>query len=182
MKILLITAASAALLAPVAAQAQLFNGPYAGVDLGWESTDGVIGDGLSYGAVLGYNATVRQNLVMGVESKLGFSTADHTEDFGDGTSTEIDAGRSFGLAGRLGYLASPTTMFFGKVGYENVRTKVEFKPEDTSGSFNVDALLLGGGVELGLNDRTSLRVGYDYTNGESGFARHQLKAGVAMHF
>lgn len=184
-KTLLIAAALAALV-PASAQAEMFNGAYGGLETGWEKTDGDLGNGLTYGGILGYNAKVGARGVVGVEGKLGFSTADDTTTLGGvGTTTQkLGAGRSLGIAGRAGYLASPTTLFYGKLGYENIRTKLELTPDiaNLSGSFNTDALTAGGGVEFGINERTSLRIGYDYANGENAFERHQVKAGVAFHF
>ncbi|MCH8685022.1 outer membrane protein [Pedomonas mirosovicensis] len=162
------------------AQPELFNGPYAGAEIGWEDNRGDLGNGFNYGVFGGYNAQVAPQIVAGVEAKAALSTAD-----GDiGPDDEIRAGRSFGIAGRVGYLAAPTTLFFGKVGYENVRTRLEYNPDPLGldNGFNNDAIVLGGGVEYAIMPSATLRVGYDYTNGEDGFRRHQIKSGIAFHF
>jgi outer membrane immunogenic protein len=183
MKTILIAATTAMLIAPATAQAEMFSGAYGGLETGWEKTDGDLSHGITYGGLLGYNAKIGTNGVVGLEGKLGFSTADDTTTVG-GVTSKLGAGRSLGIAGRAGYLAAPNTLFYGKLGYENIRTKLEFEPDptDLSDAFNVDAVTVGGGVEFGFNERTSFRIGYDYANGESSYKRHQIKAGVAFHF
>lgn len=184
---LLVAAAASLVLAPAvlasrsaSAQAELFSGPYAGAEIGWEDNRGALGDGFNYGLLAGYNARVAPQIVAGVEAHASLSTAE-----GDITpDAELRAGRSFGIAGRLGYLASPNVLFFGKVGYENVRTRLEYNPDPLGldNGFNTDALVLGGGVEYGIMPSMTLRVGYDYTDGESGYRRHRIRSGVAVHF
>jgi outer membrane immunogenic protein len=179
-------------MAPALAQADPFNGAYAGVEAGWEDTRGSIGSGLSYGALLGYNAKVGEQFVVGLEGKIGLSTADYelTRTIAGGTIAEDGkAGRSLGIAGRAGFLASPSTLFYGKVGYENVRTKIEQVNTPTGGTptttnlgFNTDAVVLGLGVEHAFTDRVSLRVGYDYTDGKAGFRRNAVKTGLVFNF
>lgn len=180
MKMRILLATSALILTPVLAHAEVFNGPYVGAEVGYEDTRGALDDGIAYGIIAGYNAKMGEQLVVGVEGKAALSTADRNLT----ADSEIEAGRSLGIAGRVGYLASPNMMFFGKVGYENVRTRIEFDPDpsDLSDKFNNDAVVLGGGLEYGLNPSSSVRVGYDYTDGEDGYRRHQVKAGVAIHF
>lgn len=185
MKSNLLIAATSLAFSPALAQAQtaqpeLFNGPYAGAEIGWEDNRGALGDGFNYGVFAGYNAQVAPQIVAGVEAKAALSTAE-----GDiGPDDEIRAGRSFGIAGRLGYLAAPNVLFFGKAGYENVRTRVEYNPDPLGldNGFNTDAVVVGGGVEYGIMPSATLRVGYDYANGSDGYRRHQIKSGVAFHF
>jgi len=183
MKTYLLTAAAALALTPAVAQAEAFNGAYGGVELGWETNRANLGDGMNYGIVAGYNKKVADRLVLGVEGKAGLSTAD--KDFiTDTTETEVEAGRSLGIAARVGVLATPQTMVYGKIGYENVRTKVEIQDAlgEFDNNFNTDALVLGAGVEHALTGNTSVRLGYDYTDGEDGFRRHAVKTAVAFHF
>lgn len=180
---LVLAALVSATLTPMAAHAQsasLFHGPYAGAEIGWEDNRGALGNGFNYGVFGGYNAEVAPQIIAGVEARASLSTAE-----GDlGPDAELRAGRSLGIAGRIGYLAAPTTLFFGKVGYENVRTRLEYNPDPLGldNGFNNDALVLGGGVEYAVMPSATLRVGYDYTNGENGYRRHQIKTGMAFHF
>lgn len=179
----LLAAGAALAFTPAIAHAQsanLFHGPYAGAEIGWEDNNGALGSGFNYGVFGGYNAEVAPQIIAGVEAKAALSTAE-----GDlSPEAELRAGRSLGIAGRLGYLAAPTTLFFGKVGYENVRTRLEYNPDPLGldNGANNDAIVLGGGVEYAVMPSATLRVGYDYTDGEDGFHRHQIKTGMAFHF
>lgn len=176
MKTYLLVAAAALTLAPAVAQAEAFNGAYGGVELGWERNRSPLGDGFSYGVVAGYNKKVADALVLGVEGKAGLTTAD-TKLGAD----ELEAGRSLGVAARVGVLATPQTMVYGKIGYENVRLKLDVE-DGADFAQNMDSLVLGAGVEHALTANTTLRVGYDYTNGEDGYRRHAVKSAVAFHF
>lgn len=183
MKTYLLTAVAALALTPAVAQAEAFNGAYGGVELGWETNRANLGDGFNYGVVAGYNKKVADRLVLGVEGKAGLSTAD--QDFLIGTDeVEVEAGRSLGIAARVGVLATPQTLVYGKIGYENVRTKVTVENAlgEAKNGFNTDALVLGAGVEHALTANTSVRLGYDFTDGEEGFRRHAVKTAVAFHF
>jgi outer membrane immunogenic protein len=183
--------ATAALMTfPSLAFAEAFNGPYVGAQLGWDKHD-TIGDGFSYGIIAGYNAKAGEKMVLGFEGNLDFSTA--KEKFkqtvgGVNYTAEGKIGRELGIAARAGYLATPATLLYVKGGYENIRAKVT-----TSGNIpgfaslnslkgNIDALVVGGGVEQALNEKTTFRLGYDYANGSSGYDRHRVLAGVAFHF
>ncbi|MCH8685021.1 outer membrane protein [Pedomonas mirosovicensis] len=179
MKTYLLAAAAALSMTPALAHAEAFNGAYGGVELGWEDTHGAIGQGLTYGVIAGYNKKVADRLVLGVEGNAALSTADET--FGAGADeAEVEAGRTFGIAARVGVLPLENTMVYGKIGYDNIRTKVKYA--DDKDGFNTDALVLGGGVEYAITPQATVRVGYDYTNGEEGYRRHQVKTGVAFHF
>lgn len=184
MKTSLLAAAAALALSPAVAQADVFNGAYGGAELGWETNRGDLGDGFTYGVIAGYNKKVADKLVLGVEAKAGLSTADHTFIDTIDEEAELKAGRSLGIAARVGVLATPQTLVYGKIGYENVRLKYDYESAtvDFEDGFNNDALVLGAGVEYALNQKVSLRLGYDYTDGEYGYRRHAVKTGAAFHF
>ena len=184
MKTYLFAAVAALSLTPAFAHAEAFNGAYGGVELGWEDNNKGLGDGFTYGLIAGYNYKLNERLVLGVEAKAALSTADTTLIDTREEEAELKAGRSLGVAARLGVLAAPSTMFYGKVGYENIRTKYEYESRqvDIERGTNNDALVLGGGVEYAFNPNITFRVAYDYANGEAGYERHQVKTGVAYHF
>ncbi|MGK2284563.1 outer membrane protein [Pedomonas sp. V897] len=179
MKTCLLAAAAVLGMTPALAHAEAFNGAYGGAELGWETNRANLGDGFNFGLIAGYNKKVADQLVLGVEAKAALSTAG--KNIG---GVDVDAGRSLGAAARVGVLATPSTMIYGKIGYENVRTKIFGLNGngDFRNSFNTDALVLGAGVEYAVTAQASLRLGYDYTDGEDGFRRHQVKTGVAIHF
>ncbi|HEY4546459.1 MAG TPA: outer membrane beta-barrel protein [Pedomonas sp.] len=184
MKTYLLAATAALALTPAVAHADAFDGAYGGVELGWETNRANLGDGFNYGVVAGYNKKVADQLVLGLEAKAALSTADRTYIDTPYEGEELKAGRSLGVAARVGVLATPQTLVYGKIGYENVRTKYEYETAtvEIEDGFNTDALVLGAGVEYALNQNTSVRLGYDFTDGEEGYRRHAVKTGVAFHF
>ncbi len=186
--ILFATAAMAASFS--ATQAEVFNGAYVGAQIGWDKHD-TVGNGFSYGAIGGYNAKVGENAVIGLEGNIDFSNATKnlSETVNGVTYTaKADIGRELGIAARAGFLASEKTLFYVKGGYENIRVKAGISANApgfvglNAIKGNVDALVVGGGVEHALNETTSFRINYDYANGQDGYDRHRLLAGVAFHF
>jgi outer membrane immunogenic protein len=190
MKMKYIILATVAVLSGTAAQAEPFDGAYAGVQIGWDK-HALVGNGLSYGGFLGYNKKVNDQFVLGLEGSLDFSTAKQTQtavNGGQTISATASFGRELGIAARAGFLASPNTLFYVKAGYDNIRIKLRTTGNVpgfanlTALSGNTDALVLGGGVEQALNDTTTFRIGYDYANGADSYNRHRILAGVAFHF
>jgi outer membrane immunogenic protein len=171
---------------PTLANAEPFNGAYVGAQAGWDNHK-TIGNGISYGIIGGYNAKIGEKAVIGLEGNYDFSSATkkQTSVIGGSTvSAEANIGRSLGIAGRLGILAAPSTLFYVKGGYENISAKIS--TTGISGfdklSGKIDAAVVGGGVEHAFNETTSFRINYDYANGQAGYNRHRLLAGVAFHF
>jgi outer membrane immunogenic protein len=131
--------------------------------------------GFDGGVFLGYNAKVGTNFVVGLEADIGFSSAKFVY---DGDSVKMQ--RQLGLVARAGYLAGENTLFYVKAGYDNSRIKAT--SGTVSESANADGVRLGLGLEHAFTDTVTARVGYDYTNGEGGFRRNQILAGVAFNF
>ena len=216
-KILLATLASSiglSLAAPAMAQdAGPFTGPRAGVILGYDGlrpgdTEGSAiradrgSDGLLYGGDIGYDIAFN-NLVIGAEGEITGSTGRVTNDpvdpndFGYG---RVKPGRDLYVGGRIGVLAGPQTLIYGKVGYTNAR--LDLTRDDTTTvtgrHFNLDGFRIGAGVERELTPNTYAKLEYRYSNygdarleyldGEntSNFSvdtdRHQVAAGVGFRF
>ncbi|MFN3370718.1 MAG: outer membrane protein [Sphingomonadaceae bacterium] len=171
-----------------AVQAEPFNGPYLGVEGGYETSDGP--DGLAYGAYGGWNFRASDRFVIGFEGRVGGTTGSQRTRLpapGGGTVDITDRiGRQFGLAARAGVLAGERTMLYGKAGWENLQliqrqrlTPPTGAPRDTRLSATDDSLVLGLGVEHALSETISLRGTWDWVESSD---RHQLKAGIAFHF
>ncbi|WP_085809062.1 outer membrane protein [Sphingomonas sp. TZW2008] len=212
--ILATLAATTVLAVPAAAQeVGPFTGPRAGVILGYDALrpgdtqDSLIrgdqgSDGFLYGGDLGYDVAFN-GLVVGVEGEITGSTGRVTNDprdpndFGFG---RVKAGRDLYIGGRIGVLAAPTTLIYGKVGYTNARldlTRDDTRTE-TGRNFNLDGFRLGAGVEQSLTPRTYAKLEYRYSNysdarlnypngastGTFGVDtdRHQVAAGVGFRF
>ena len=204
------------LASPAAAQSaeSTFTGPRAGVMLGYDglrpgsSADSNIrgddqsADGLLYGGEVGYDIALG-GVVVGAEGEVSGSTGKVDNDprdpnqFGYG---RVKAGRDLYIGGRLGYIVSPTTMIYGKVGYTNARLDLTRNDTvtNTGQSFNLDGFRVGAGVEKALSPRTYAKVEYRYSNysearleyangaNTNNFGvdtdRHQVVAGVGFRF
>jgi outer membrane immunogenic protein len=218
-KLILATlAATTVLSVPAAAQtvgpdAGPFTGPRAGVILGYDALrpgdtqDSLVrgdqgSDGFLYGGDIGYDVAFN-GLLVGVEGEITGSTGRvdndprDPSDFGYG---RVKAGRDLYAGARIGFVAAPTTLIYGKVGYTNARldlTRNDTRSE-TGANFNLDGYRLGAGVEQSLTPRTYAKLEYrysnygdaklNYPNGASTgtFAvdtdRHQVAAGVGFRF
>jgi outer membrane immunogenic protein len=196
--------AAAIVAAPVLAQAapaEPFNGPFAGVELGWQrdkadtrftsgstvttETGGV--SGLRYGGFIGYDARVGTGGVVGLEVNASDSTASADDEDGVGK-----IGRTFDVTARAGALVTPTTLLYARGGYSNTRYIADIGNAEFG--VNRDGYILGAGLETMLGTNASARVEYNYSDYKSfelndGFERinanpkrHVVKAGLAFRF
>lgn len=184
---------------PAAAQ-EAFEGPYAGIEAGWnknkvgsaETDIGRANIGRSQGSATagvfaGYNHKVADRIVLSAEAGFSMGLDDAVTRSGGGTLASIDPEYSFNLGARAGYLVDDTTLLYVRGGYENLRGSVRII--DAVGSrYNKDTLdgwSLGGGVERMLTQKVSARIEYRYSDlggGDTKFQRHQALVGVAYHF
>lgn len=158
-------------------------------------------DGLLYGGGVGYDVAVG-SLLVGAEAEATGSTARsgrnaYTSTFGFG---RVRQGRDLYVGGRVGVLASPTTMIYAKGGYTNARLRVLAGDTNTTidTSFNLDGYRIGAGVEHALGTNSYAKVEYRYSNyrranldfpngATSGrfdvdTDRHQIAAGYGFRF
>lgn len=167
---LAVAGASALLLGTQASAAEPFNGPYVGVQGGWQhdnnrftlrgsegtTSDRQSGSSFAYGAQLGYDYKIDNQFVVGAEA---FLTGDTNKVRSDNTT--FDGGRSLGLLARAGVLAGPRTLIYAKGGWENGR--FSYAVDGIGVSTNRDGWSLGGGVEQAITDAISARVEYRHT-------------------
>jgi outer membrane immunogenic protein len=186
-------AAAVATLVTTAAKAEVFNGPYIGVQAGWEQnkkenpftilTDKSKQSGIQYGLNAGYDVKLSDQFVVGVEAALGFTTNSDTRILGTSIARYKPA-RTFDFSARAGILASPSALFYVRTGYSNAR----FNLDETVAavkkrvSGNTDGWMIGGGLEYGFTDRISGRVEYRRTDLKGpNNNRDQMLVGVAYH-
>lgn len=191
--------ATAALTAPAAAQdADRFDGPFVGVQLGWQqdrrsATAGVVpptttrvtGDGLAYGGQLGYDANIG-GAVLGVEGSITGRTG------GNGSAAlDFETGPTINVTARAGLLVSPKSLLYARGGYSNARFSIT---NLVGNSESREGYTLGAGYELLLTDTISARVEYAYSNYGSdtlpgiggaaviNYRRHGVTAGFNLRF
>lgn len=202
MKHIITSAAALALAAGLAtsAHAEPFNGPYTGVQAGWNQDDpgrpstpfgdvtvNETQDSFSAGVFAGYDHKIGSNVVIGAEAGLQLAADDTITGTAGPARISIEPKRSIDLTARAGYLVSDNTLLYARGGYTNAR--METTLTDTTGtrsrSENRDGWLVGGGVERAINDDLSARLEYRYSDlseGDDRFDRHQALVGVAYRF
>ena len=189
-----------ALLSATPAFAQDFSGAHAGVQGGWEQTEGrnpdtdpgpvaIDDDRQSFtgGVFLGYDRPVAPRIVLGVEGGMDVSTGDALASRSGAGFVSIDPEWSIDLTTRAGYLLDPTTLAYVRGGYTNARVETNVTDGLTwlTETENRDGWLLGAGIEREFLQNISARLEYrysDFSEGDGSFDRHRMLAGIAYRF
>jgi outer membrane immunogenic protein len=186
-KLMLVGAALVALSSPALAKSE-FQGPYVGVQAGWNhdvaiasKKDAVIG-----GVFAGYDQEVAPNIILGAEGGFSLAASDRIGPAGTNAAT-IDPDYSFDLSARAGYVVGEKNLVYVRGGYANTRAEVTSTVANvtTSGKKTFDGWFVGGGVERKLTDNISARVEYrfnDFDANNTKYQRHQALVGVAYRF
>lgn len=171
-------AAVAALLAVPAFAAGPFDGPFVGVQGGWQRDTQHLGidyndgtrdsgsarkSGFAYGAQVGYDFRLNPSVVLGAEvSATGRTGSSY---FGDnvGNAFRLKQGRTFNATARLGYLVSPTGLVYARGGYSNAQFKVDDFVGDRDHT-NKGGYTVGAGYEQAITQQVSARVEYNYSH------------------
>jgi outer membrane immunogenic protein len=179
----------------VPAAAQTFDGPYVGVQAGWnqdniKGTDSNLGqldlreksDRFSGGGFVGYDKQITSHVVIGVEAGLDFGADDAAV---NGVSS-IDPNHSFDVGGRVGYVVGGINLLYVRGSYETMRARIGNAVGTIveTGHDNFDGWGIGGGVEREVAPHVSARLEYRYSDLSNGgsFYRHQTTAGLSYHF
>ncbi len=177
-------AAVAAVLTAVSAAAApadgpaTFNGPFVGVQGGWQqdrlslsSVDGLgnyayghrNADGFAYGGQVGYDVRFSGNVVLGGEVAVTGKTGhdDLVDSFENLTSERY--GRTIDATGRLGLVFGPYGgLGYFRGGYSN--TRLLLTDPVARHAFDRDGYTVGVGYEQNLSRRVSARLEYDYSD------------------
>ncbi|MCK9544294.1 MAG: outer membrane beta-barrel protein [Novosphingobium sp.] len=195
--------------------ATAFTGPYVQAEIGYDRSKSGSDvdvddlrdskqsiDGLLYGAGIGFDAAVGENVRLGAEAEITDSTAKWKRDAGEAFNLgRVSAGRDIYVGGKLGYVIGPEAMVYLKGGYTNGRYNL-LGTDGTNSSrehLDADGWRLGAGLEYAVNRNTFAKLEYRYSNysrGELDFRRdipdsprfdidtdrHQVVAAVGMRF
>jgi outer membrane immunogenic protein len=188
--------AGAATLAAAPAHADTFDGPYVGVQAGWDRDEvGVEGtvdvdtsnESLLVGGYLGYNFKIAERFVLGAEAGISTSVDDSYGLTAGGESITFDPRFSYDLSARAGYIVNEKTLAYVRGGFASTRLRVTY--DDGADPFSETGYLegwqIGGGVERALTDKISARVEYRYSDlgeGDLEYDRHQALIGVSYNF
>lgn len=193
-------AAVLALSIPAATLAQGFDGPYAGIQGGWDlaavrnpttSSDAFNLDderqSFTGGVFAGVDREVATGVVVGFETGIGVGSDDGLSAPTLVGSVSINPQWSLDLSGRAGYLLDPTTLAYVRGGYTT--TRVETTAISAAGRLSDeesrDGWLAGAGIERRITANTSARLEYRYadlSDGNRSYDRHRVLAGISYRF
>ena len=174
----LAAAASTAAAAAPADTAGAFNGPFVGIQGGWQqdrlrynSVDALgnfssghsNGSGFGYGGQVGYDYRLQSNLVLGAEASVTGRTGHAAFDNGFGQLANDRFGRTINATGRLGMVfgASGGLGYF-RGGYSN--TRILFDDGVARQGYNRDGYTVGVGYEQAITRHVSARLEYNYAD------------------
>jgi len=185
-KIAILAAASVAAMATPAMAQTADEIPFSGVRVGGEvgydhirsgSTEDVDNtrdlkqsyDGVTFGAVVGYDAPVGETLRLGAEASFSGSTAGR--DFDNANTTvfnlgNVKADQEIYVGGRVGVVTSPSTMLYVKGGYTNQRFTLIGNDNTTelSQKLDTDGWRVGAGAEFAVGRNAYIGAEYRYSN------------------
>ena len=162
--------------------------------LGSGSLNGIGGEGLLGGGMVGYDYQFASRWVAGLQGEIGIT--DLTTDLSIPGLISLDAQPEWtaAVSGRLGWLPVPETMLYLIGGYSYADYNVDISLGG-SASFSEDyhGFHVGTGMETYLNPNLTARVEYRYTQygdedwGTSGFVKvepssHEGRIGLAWKF
>lgn len=160
-------------------------------------------DGFVGGVQAGYNYQFNNNFVAGIEGEINYADVDDnfTVAAVGGNITGDAELEYFGtITGRLGFLATPGTLVYGKGGYAFGHVDVDVDQTAIGGGTASDSNFhhgwtVGAGVEQVVFDNVTLKVEYNYvdlgqedfnvglaTPVEADLDTHVVRAGVNFHF
>ena len=183
-------AAAAAVVVPVAAQAQdarlPFSGPRVEAIVGYDhnrsgsTVDNDANrdlkqsiDGVTYGVGIGYDINTGSGLVIGAEAELSDSSAKWDNNNGVPNTFNlgrVKADRDIYVGARVGYAMSPKTLVYAKGGYSNARYGLLGTDGTTelSQHLDTDGYRLGAGVEYQLDRNVYTKLEYRYSHYKKG--------------
>jgi outer membrane immunogenic protein len=159
-----------------------FNGPFVGIQGGWQqdrqtlrtTSSGVDfsstnkKDGFAYGGQIGYDFPLSPSVVLGAE--VGLTGVTGNTQF---STFNLKQGRTIDATARLGLRAGPAGLVYARGGYANARYTAEFGTDRVSE--NRDGYTLGVGYEQQLSRNVSARIEYNYSD----FGRDNLGGNFA---
>ena len=159
---------------------QAFNGPFIGIQGGWQqdrqslllNNSGVItsasqsNSGLGLGGQVGYDFRLSPTVVVGAEVDLTGRTG--SGNLGGAAGYDLKQGRTIAATARLGYLVAPESLLYVRGGYANGRFSLD--NGTVQSSTNRDGYQIGVGYEQQLRQNVSARLEYTH----SGFGTENI--------
>ncbi len=155
-----------------------FNGPFVGIQGGWQQDDQKLqtldrlgfvattrraGSGFAYGGEAGWDFRLLPNLVLGGEVGVTGRTDDDGLIDPSGNAYDLRLGRTIDATGRVGLVVpGPGGLAYVRGGYSNAR----FNLSDVvaRNGFDRDGYTVGAGYEQPLTRHVNARLEYDYSD------------------
>ena len=190
-----VAAISAMASAPTFAGEYLFDGPYLGIEAGYNKMNTHILasltppqlatfdsslSGLTFAGFAGWRVQTDSGLVFGVEASFGDSTSDIVVD----TNNKVIFGRQLGIDATIGTTLGEAEeiLVFAAIGYKNVKITAQFPAVNYVESANGDGIKFGAGLEYAISKTFSLRGTVNYVNYEADISDTQALLGVLFKF
>ncbi len=153
-------------------------------DAGGTVSDDLDIDGFTGGLYGGYSG-VTGRLFGGLEAEASLSAAEYDTALG-GFRYEARQNWTLGASALVGVLARDDILVYGRLGYvaANFEETLSGPGFRLSGDETLDGLRVGGGVDVAVNERTSVRAEYTFTDYEdltSGDADASTRVGPMEH-
>jgi outer membrane immunogenic protein len=167
----------------VAPSVPAWNGFYLGLGVGFGAqnvgVDAGVVDGVDVGNIDQGGEGVFGTVILGFDRAIGsrwvaglFADYDYSDISGDvGGGISLNHNFSWAVGGRLGFLASPTTLVYGTGGYTQAEFEINNGAQSVAETF--DGYFVGAGIEALLRDNWSLKLEYRFSD----FGENEL-AGV----
>jgi outer membrane immunogenic protein len=200
-KYIAIAAAVGTLLPAGPAFAEDFDGPFVGVQAGYEQAEvqepGTELGVLTYddevqtftgGLFAGYDKQIAPRVVLGVEGGFDLSRDDTMDGLIGGSLASIDPEWSLDLTARAGFMPDSTSLLYVRGGYEHAQvetTALGATGAQFTNSENRDGWTIGTGYERQLMQNVHGRLEYRYSDlseGDGNWDRHRILAGVSYRF
>lgn len=124
------------------------------------SFDGIGSEGVFATVIAGYDRQLSSRIVGGIFADYDFASNVSTDLSVYQGGLSADQQNTFSVGARLGVLSSPTTLWFGTVGY----TQTEFDLKSFGlGTPDFKGFFVGGGVESQLHGGWNLRAEYRFS-------------------
>jgi outer membrane immunogenic protein len=193
-------ATATALFASTGAHAQTYQGPFVGVQGGWnhdkvanapwKSYDLGLNkskDAFSGGVYAGYDHMFTPEVLVGLEAGLSASAKDRLVRRESGVVVELDPKYAVDVTARTGLLLSPATLIYARGGYVNLRTDTRQSGKDgvLHEKSNLGGWTAGAGLEHLLAPGVSTRLEYRYSKlsgDRSDVKRQQVLLGASFRF
>lgn len=114
---------------------------------------------VTYSAAVGGDIGIGNRLTVGIE--------------GNASDVFSHQGRTYGAGARVGVALTPSVLVFGRVGYTNVRDRL---------NRNLDGVAYGGGVNIALTHNLYGNIEYRRSSVTNGVRTNGAQVGVGIRF